>query len=159
MRLTATLSVIASVNAQVGGCYWTGSKSGQFLECLPDYFIKGGCESGSRNDCNIDAGIVGTDASFGIKCCPSDRSLNFHGQEECLWIGGESGANVACGNGRAAFGRCSTSQRSGGGGDCNKMSHQVKCCDSDSTIDEDSCGWIYARYLLLSRQFKLRTKY
>ena len=76
----------------------------------------------SRNDCNIDAGVIGTDASFGIKCCPSDRTLDFTNQAECLWLAADSGENLACGEERAAFGRCSTSARSGKGGDCNNVS-------------------------------------
>lgn len=44
------------------------------------------------------------------------------------------------------FGRCSTSQRSGNGGDCNKMSHQIKCCDSDSKVNQEKCGWIYGKF-------------
>ena len=32
-----------------------------------------------------------------------------------------SGDNVSCPGANAAFGRCSTSQRSGSGGDCNNL--------------------------------------
>ena len=35
------------------------------------------------------------------------RNLDLSGRGECLWVGGDSGANVACNNGMAAFGRCS----------------------------------------------------
>ena len=101
----------------------------------------------SRLDCNIDNGIIGG-SSHGIKCCPSvpDSPLDFTDRDACKWYGGESGVNVACPDAMAAFGRCSTSQRSGSGGDCNKMSHQVQCCDSMNTVDESTCGWIYARF-------------
>merc|ERR1712156_823907 len=147
MKLSVVVGVIGSVKSQgPTGCYWAGSKSGEFVECLPDFYVKGACESGSRNDCNIDAGIIGTDASFGIKCCPSDRTLDFTNQDECLWLAADTGENLACGEERAAFGRCSTSARSGKGGDCNNTSHQAKCCNSKTQIDEDTCGWIYASY-------------
>ena len=32
-----------------GDCYWAIGETGDFLECLPDFYIKGGCESGSRS--------------------------------------------------------------------------------------------------------------
>ena len=139
MKLFAlTLGMVA------GCCYWEGVKSGRYLECKPDHYMKGACESGSRNDCNIDNGIIGG-SSFGIKCCPTTKDLDFAERDECQWLGGASGENVSCPNGTAAFGRCSTSARSGSGGDCNNLSHQVQCCQSVTTINELTCGWIYAR--------------
>ena len=36
-----------------GDCYWAIGESGDFLECLPDFYIKGACESGSRSDCKF----------------------------------------------------------------------------------------------------------
>ena len=36
-----------------GDCYWAIGETGDFLECLPDFYIKGGCESGSRSDCKL----------------------------------------------------------------------------------------------------------
>lgn len=140
-------------------CYWEGVKSGRYLECKPDHYMKGACESGSRNDCNIDNGIIGG-SSFGIKCCPTTKDLDFAERDECQWFGGASGDNVSCPNGTAAFGRCSTSARSGSGGDCNNLSHQVQCCQSVTTINELTCGWIYARcqffeLLLIFKTFQL----
>ena len=128
-----------------GGCYWAVGKSGNNLECLPDFYIHGGCESGSRDDCTFD-GLVGGDA-FGIQCCPSDRQMNFEGATNCIWYHGLSGRLVACPEGQVAFGRCSTSQRSSDGGDCAEdASHSVKCCEAASTVRESSCGWIYVKY-------------
>ena len=101
------IGLFVAVAQSQSSCYWAGTTSGKYLECLPDFYLKGACESGSRNDCNIDAGIIGTDASFGIKCCPTDRNLDLSSRGECLWVGGDSGINVACNNGMAAFGRCS----------------------------------------------------
>ena len=56
-----------------------------------------------------------------------------------------SGDNVSCAEGQAAFGRCATSDR-GNHNHCNNLSHQVKCCDSDATVKDDKCGWVYATY-------------
>ena len=36
-----------------GDCYWAVGDTGNFLECLPEFYIKGGCESGSRHDCKL----------------------------------------------------------------------------------------------------------
>ena len=151
--VAAAASVDSAAVAAPGpgpACYWQGAKSGTYLECLPDYYIRGACESGSCDDCQVDSsGIIGSDASFGIRCCPSESwpgGLDFHEQRDCEWLGGDSGVNVPCKQNRAAFGRCSTSQRSNGGGDCNNMSHQVKCCTAKSEINEETCGWIYGRY-------------
>ena len=36
-----------------GDCYWAIGETGDFLECLPEFYIKGGCESGSRSDCKL----------------------------------------------------------------------------------------------------------
>ena len=46
MKLSVLISVIGSVKCQgPSGCYWAGNKSGEFVECLPDFYIKGACES------------------------------------------------------------------------------------------------------------------
>ena len=144
MKLVAL--TLGLVHAQGQNCYWAGQKSGGYIECLPDFYIKGACESGSRNDCNIDGGVIGTDASFGIKCCPADKNLDLTNQRDCVWLGADSGIDLPCQNGQAAFGRCSTSARSGKGGDCNNVSHQVKCCSSAIEVNKSTCGWIYASY-------------
>ena len=89
----------------------------------------------SRNDCNIDAGVIGTDASFGIKCCPSDRTLDFTNQDECLWLAADTGEEVTCGEEQAAFGRCSTSARSGRGGDCNNVSFIFYASNCSLSVD------------------------
>merc|ERR1712026_249392 len=103
MKLSVVIGFFGSVKGQLDqGCYWAGQQSGGFVECLPDFYIKGSCESGSRNDCNIDAGVIGTDASFGIKCCPSDRTLDFTNQDECLWLAADTGEEVTCGEEQAA---------------------------------------------------------
>ena len=69
-------------NAQVG-CYWDPGTSGQNLRCLPDFYIKGGCESGSRDDCRID----GSKTAFGMKCCPADKNVPLTNRDEdnCTW--------------------------------------------------------------------------
>ena len=36
-----------------GDCYWAIGETGDSLECLPEFYIKGGCESGSRSDCKL----------------------------------------------------------------------------------------------------------
>ena len=41
-----------------GDCYWAIGESGDFLECLPEFYIKGGCESGSRSDCKLGKNIL-----------------------------------------------------------------------------------------------------
>lgn len=67
-----------------GECYWiSASKSGEDLECLPDHYIDGACESGLNDDCKVD-GILGSQ-SAGIHCCPSDRNLNFEQQTNCVF--------------------------------------------------------------------------
>ena len=70
-----------------GDCYWTGAGSGSQLECLPEFYIKGGCESGSRDNCHVD-GIIGSQ-SFGIHCCPVDRSLALGNRSNCTWHYGD----------------------------------------------------------------------
>ena len=45
MKLSVTLSAVGYVSCQDRTCYWTGTSSGNFLECLPEYYIKGACES------------------------------------------------------------------------------------------------------------------
>ena len=58
-----------------------------------------------------------------------------------------SGQNVDCPGQKAAFGRCSTSQRSSSGGDCTgSASHSTQCCDSTGLVKESTCGWIYSKY-------------
>ena len=74
----------------------------------------------SRDDCKLDGLKFGED-SFGIKCCPGWTFDMFLNRRECVWLGGASGQNVKCEGGKAAFGRCSTSQRSANGGDCNNV--------------------------------------
>ena len=92
-------------------------------------------------------GVLGS-SGFGIQCCPVERNLDFGGrdQESCNWYGGASGDAISCPNNMAAFGRCSTSARSGDGGDCGNISHQTQCCSSNSSVKESSCGWIYGSY-------------
>ena len=45
MKLSVILSAVGYVSCQDRTCYWTGTSSGNFLECLPEYYIKGACES------------------------------------------------------------------------------------------------------------------
>ena len=80
-------SATASLIKAPGDCYWTSAGSGSNIECLPEFYIKGGCESGSRDNCHID-GLVGSQ-SFGVHCCPVDRSLSLGGRNNCTWHYGE----------------------------------------------------------------------
>ena len=81
--------IVLSISSALGqlDCYWAVGQSGNKVECLPDFYIKGGCESGSRDDCNF-GGILGGD-SFGINCCPSDRSISFENRSDCQWHYGD----------------------------------------------------------------------
>ena len=54
-------AIFSLVSAQ-GGCNWIWGESGNRLECLPDFYIDGICESGRRNDCGWVK--LGTGASF-----------------------------------------------------------------------------------------------
>ena len=44
-----------------GDCYWAIGETGDFLECLPEFYIKGGCESGSRSDCKLSKNFLKSD--------------------------------------------------------------------------------------------------
>ena len=35
------------------GCYWATGNTGAFLECLPEHYIQGACESGQRAECRL----------------------------------------------------------------------------------------------------------
>ena len=63
--------------------------------------------------------------------------------------------------GQAAFGRCATQADDGQNydGDCDDVAvggdpsipdrplgHSVQCCPTTGKIDDDHCGWIYARH-------------
>ena len=90
MKVLAVLALTAqAAPGPSDGCYWQSSKSGGYIECLPDYYIRAACESGSRDDCHVDS-HVGHGASFAIECCPSDRTLNFANPQNCQWLGGMS---------------------------------------------------------------------
>lgn len=150
MRLFALLLVNCHVaRADRDGCEWLTGATGDFLECEPDFYIRGACESGTENhgsgrDCQVN-GLIGHQA-FGIHCCPIRDGFDFGNTRECKWFGGASGDYVSCVDGQAAFGRCQTSSKNHSGGDCNNMSHQVKCCESDATVNVEKCGWLYADY-------------
>ena len=46
MKLSVVIGFFGSVKGQLDqGCYWAGQQSGEFVECLPDFYIKGACES------------------------------------------------------------------------------------------------------------------
>ena len=55
--MKVTSLVLCAVQAAPGpgndGCYWQSSKSGGYVECLPDYYIRGACESVSLSQCEI----------------------------------------------------------------------------------------------------------
>ena len=102
LSLIACVHAAPSVAAPNDGCYWQSSKSGGYVECLPDYYIRAACESvsffcffsvrsfnfkGSRDDCHVDG--IGHGSSFGIECCPADRTMNFKNPTNCQWLGGK----------------------------------------------------------------------
>ena len=70
-------------------CHWMAGHSGQYIDCLPDFYVKGACESGHNNDCKIDS-LKGKDA-FGLKCCPATKELDFRHSHNCQWLGGKTG--------------------------------------------------------------------
>merc|ERR1712025_387879 len=125
-------------------CEWHHGKSGQHVSCLLKYYAHGLCGSGSRNDCRF---LGDGKFSFGIQCCPEDeKDMIIGDRENCNWIGNSGGNNTNCADkGKAVFGACQTS-KTGGGGHCNKTSHQVECCESNYVPDIDLCGWIYDTY-------------
>ena len=45
LSLIACAHAAPSVAAPNDGCYWQSSKSGGYVECLPDYYIRAACES------------------------------------------------------------------------------------------------------------------
>ena len=55
--MKVTSLVLCAVQAAPGpgndGCYWQSSKSGGYVECLPDYYIRGACESVSLSQFEI----------------------------------------------------------------------------------------------------------
>lgn len=59
LSLVALIGVDAvSISSKApGDCYWAVGETGDFLECLPEFYIKGGCESGSRHDCRLSKNI------------------------------------------------------------------------------------------------------
>ena len=75
------VALFATIEAQ--GCYWDDGKSGQNVRCMPDFYIKGGCESGSMNDCRVGS----EKTAFGVKCCPADRNvpLTNRREDDCTW--------------------------------------------------------------------------
>ena len=152
-------------------CYYAGGVSGAYVECWPDFYIAGLCESGSTagdngghaHECH-GGGIQGYD--FQLTCCLSDPFHNFIDRTMCEWRVEECGVEVDCSinadgietPGRAAYGRCGTQTNDAQNqkGDCEDTSlypvpdapecHAVMCCDTTQLIDDDKCGWIYARH-------------
>ena len=159
MKIFAT---IISLTSAQGVCQWQWAKSGDRLKCLPNFYIDGMCESGRRDDCGwakekfalyiLKFRGVGTSRSFGIRCCPSSRSIPIGEFQNCEWQGGGTGVNVECpvnGAGRMqlAVGRCSTSARNDNNGACQQDEvHSAFCCDTQSKVDDVYCGWLYETY-------------
>ena len=48
MKIFAAIFSLASAQ---GSCNWIWGNSGDRLECLPNFYIDGICESGRRDDC------------------------------------------------------------------------------------------------------------
>merc|ERR1711962_1918944 len=134
-----------------GDCHWITGGSGDFIQCLPDFYIDATCGSGSREDCRfMREGEDGTAQmgkyAFGIHCCPATKQLPVGAPDDCQWYGANTGENAECPGVNAAFGRCSTNKSVGGGGDCNKLGHQVQCCTSAIHTKPELCGWLYDTY-------------
>ena len=85
--LYLTASALGS-NRDRFGCEWVTGGTGDFIECEPDFYIQGACESGQNKDCKVE-GLVGHDA-FGIRCCPVKEGFQFSNPRECKWFGGAS---------------------------------------------------------------------
>ena len=75
----------------------------------------------------------------------------------CTWTTDEPGVEVECTLGNAAFGRCATQTKNGQSvGDCidptvypypgMAQGHSVMCCQAADMVDDDKCGWIYAKH-------------
>lgn len=145
MKLATFIFSLASAQ---GGCNWIWGESGNRLECLPNFYIDGVCESGRRNDC----GGLGTSASFGIHCCPASRAIPIGQVSNCGWVSGATGEDISCpqneeGQTQVALGRCSTSARNDGKGVCQDGDvHSVYCCDAELNVDDVYCGWLYETY-------------
>ena len=75
------VALFATIEAQ--GCYWDDGKTGQNVRCIPDFYIKGGCESGYYDACRIG----GVNSAFGVLCCPADRNvpLTNRREDDCTW--------------------------------------------------------------------------
>ena len=75
------VTLFSTINAQA--CEWKKGNSGQNIRCDPDWYIRGGCESGSALDCRVN----GNKAAFGVKCCPADRNvpLTNRREDDCTW--------------------------------------------------------------------------
>ncbi|CAG5112318.1 Oidioi.mRNA.OKI2018_I69.chr2.g6545.t1.cds [Oikopleura dioica] len=142
------IGAVLSVASAQSGCNWIWGNSGDRLECLPNFYVDGVCESGRRDDC----GGLGTAVSFGIHCCPASRNIPIGILSDCGWVSGGTGEDIECPKSEAgvtqlAFGRCSTSARSDSRGACQDEDvHSVYCCSSESTVDEQYCGWLYETY-------------
>ena len=77
------IALFATIEAQ--GCYWDDGRTGQNVRCMPDFYIKGGCESGSQDACRV--GAIGVNSAFGVKCCPADSNvpLTNRREDDCTW--------------------------------------------------------------------------
>lgn len=146
---SSAFSALASSVAErrPGDCYWAVGHSGDEVECLPDFYIAGACESAGREECRV-SGFEGF--AMGIHCCPSDKDHHFEDREDCAWGDAESGEDISCPEGKAAFGRCATSNKNSSYGECKAeaegytVSHKAWCCNASTKINDEKCGWIYA---------------
>ena len=89
------------------GCHWVTGHGGEFLQCMPNYYIQGACESnGNLPECKVGGGGIGKAVGTAIYCCPTTDDLNFSQRTNCIKIGQHSGHNLICPYETAAFGRC-----------------------------------------------------
>jgi len=58
MKLLIGLSCLSQIQAQLGGAYWISTKSGQYAECMTDFYLDGVCESRADQNCKFD-GLIG----------------------------------------------------------------------------------------------------
>lgn len=136
-------------------CEWLGGASGQDVECLPGWVMKGVCGSGFRADCSEKR--RSKSYFYMIKCCQTKYQK--YQQSDCHTEGLQSGEFEQCadpvtGSLQAMFGGCG----SGRNNDCvvtdpetgdieSGFSTNQKCCDNgDISIEANSCGWRYGNY-------------
>lgn len=137
-------------------CEWLAGTSGQDLQCLPGWVMKGVCGSGSRSDCSEK--YRRGKYFYMIKCCQTKYQKNM--QDNCHIEGLASGQFQQCSNSnsgdlQAMYGGCGSGRHSDcvvtdvdtGAVEATGFSTNQRCCDNeDITIQSKSCGWRFGNY-------------